>query len=150
MLRPSSLLPASFLLFSLADAVQCFRIPPEHLFAAIDGVEMDLDGNRYETFEQLERYCERVASAVGLACIHIWGFDGQEALEPARRVGLALQLTNILRDVKEDAARGRVYLPLEDLRTCGYAVEDLRANITNDAFFRLMRLEIERAGIVLP
>jgi len=69
-----------------------------------------------KTFGELQTYCERVASAVGLACIHIWGFRGPEAFEPARQAGVALQLTNILRDLKEDAAAGRVYLPLADLR----------------------------------
>ena len=109
-LPPSALLPA------LADTVRRFHIPHEHLLAVIDGVEMDLTPRRYETFDELERYCERVASAVGLACIHIWGFRGPEAFEPARQAGVALQLTNILRDLKEDAAAGRVYLPLADLR----------------------------------
>ena len=77
-----------------------------------------------------------MASAVGLACIHIWGFRGPEAFEPARQAGIALQLTNILRDLKEDAAAGRVYLPLADLRECGYSVDDLRAGVANDAFRR--------------
>ena len=88
---------------ALADAVQRFHIPHEHLRAVIDGVEMDLDRRRYETFDELRTYCERVASAVGLACIHIWGFRGPEAFEPAGKCGIALQLTNILRDLKEDA-----------------------------------------------
>ena len=102
---PSSLLPA------LADTVRRFGIPPEHLRAVIDGVEMDLEGRRYETFDELRQYCERVASAVGMACIHIWGFSGHEAFEPARAAGIALQITNILRDLKEDAEDGRLYLP---------------------------------------
>jgi phytoene/squalene synthetase len=80
-----------------------------------------------------------------MACIHIWGFRGPEAFEPARQAGVALQLTNILRDLKEDAAAGRVYLPLADLRQCGYSLDDLRAGVANDAFLRLMRLEIDRA-----
>jgi 15-cis-phytoene synthase len=136
---PSPLLPA------LADTVRRFQIPHEHLLAVIDGVEMDLTPRRYETFDDLERYCERVASAVGLACIHIWGFRGPEAFEPARQAGVALQLTNILRDLKEDAAVGRVYLPLADLRRCGYSEEDLLTGSANDAFLDLMRFEIERA-----
>jgi len=134
-----SLLPA------LADAMKRFHIPHEHLTAVIDGVEMDLDRRRYETFDDLRLYCQRVASAVGLACIYVWGFRGPEAFEPARQAGVALQLTNILRDLKEDAASGRVYLPLEDLRQCGYTVDDLSAGVINEPFFRLMRLEIERA-----
>lgn len=138
-LRPPPLLPA------LADTVRRFHIPVEHLTAVIDGVEMDLDRNRYETFDELQLYCERVASAVGLACIHIWGFRGPEAIEPARQAGIALQLTNILRDLKEDAEQGRVYLPLADLRECGYSVDDLQSGVTNEPFLRLMRLEIARA-----
>ena len=138
-LPPSALFPA------LADAVRRFHIPHEHLLAVIDGVEMDLTPRRYETFDELERYCERVAAAVGLACIHIWGFRGPEASEPARQAGVALQLTNILRDLKEDAAAGRVYLPLADLRRCGYSQQELLAGTMNDAFLELMRLEIDRA-----
>jgi 15-cis-phytoene synthase len=137
--------PLPPLLPALADAVRRFHIPHEHLLAVIDGVEMDLTPQRYETFDELERYCERVASAVGLACIHIWGFRGAEAFEPARQAGVALQLTNILRDLKEDATAGRVYLPLADLRQCGYSEEELSAGTANDAFLDLMRLELERA-----
>jgi phytoene synthase len=136
---PSALLPA------LAAVVRRYHIAHGHLLAVIDGVEMDLTPQRYETFDELERYCERVASAVGLACIHIWGFRGPEAFEPARQAGVALQLTNILRDLKEDAAAGRIYLPLADLQQCGYSQEELLAGTVNDAFLDLMRLEIERA-----
>ncbi len=111
----------------------------------IDGVEMDLDRRRYETFDELRPYCERVASAVGLACIHIWGFRGPEALEPARQAGIALQLTNILRDLKEDAAADRVYLPLADLRECDYSVDDLLVGVADQRFHRLMAMEAARA-----
>jgi phytoene synthase len=135
----SPILPA------LADTVARFAIPTDHLFAVIDGVEMDLDHSRYESFTQLEPYCQRVASAVGLACIHIWGFRGPGAVAPARDAGIALQLTNILRDIREDLGMGRLYLPLADLRECGYSVEDLCRGTTNASFFRLMRLEVERA-----
>ena len=86
-----------------------------------------------------------MASAVGLACIQVWGFRGTEAFEPARQAGVALQLTNILRDLKEDAAAGRVYLPLADLRRCGYSEKELLAGTVNDAFLDLMRFEIQRA-----
>ena len=144
-LRPPPSAPPSALLPALADVVRCFHIPHEHLLAVIDGVEMDLTPRRYETFDELERYCERVASAVGLACIHIWGFRGPEAFEPARQAGVALQLTNILRDLREDTAAGRVYLPLADLRRCGYSEQELLAGTANDAFLDLMRFEIERA-----
>ena len=135
----SSLLPA------LADTVRRFRIPAEHLHAVIDGVEMDLDERRYETFDDLCQYCERVASAVGMACIHIWGFRGPEAFGPARAAGVALQMTNILRDLKEDAAAGRIYLPLADLRECGYSTDDLLAGVAGERFRRLIAFEVARA-----
>ncbi|HLA85612.1 MAG TPA: phytoene/squalene synthase family protein [Thermoguttaceae bacterium] len=136
---PENILPA------LGDAVRRFAIPPEHLRAVIDGVEMDVHGTTYETFDELAEYCHRVASAVGLACIHVWGFHGEEAIQTARHCGLAFQLTNILRDLKEDAAMGRVYLPREDFRRCDYSVEALRRGEADEAFLRLMRMEIDRA-----
>jgi phytoene synthase len=106
---------------------------------------MDLTERRYRTFDELAAYCERVASAVGLACIHIWGYEGDEALAHARSAGLALQLTNILRDLKEDARRDRVYLPLEDLQRCSYSVEELCAGVVNGPFRQLMEMEAVRA-----
>jgi phytoene synthase len=133
------------LLPALADVVRRFAVPVEHLCAVIDGVEMDLSRQRYETFEQLRGYCEHVASAVGLACIHVWGFDGQQAVEPARQSGIALQLTNILRDLKEDARQDRVYLPLEELRQFGYSVDQLKRGTANERFARLMEFQIDRA-----
>jgi phytoene synthase len=129
----------------VADTVRRYQIPPEQLFAVLDGVTMDLVPRRYQTFDELAVYCQRVASAVGIACIHIWGFTSAEAYGPARSAGLALQLTNILRDLREDARRDRVYLPLDDLAACGYSIDDLRAGTVNGAFHRLMELEIGRA-----
>ena len=85
----------------------------------LTGVAMDLETDRYDTFAELYRYCYRVASAVGLACIHVWGFNGERAKVHAESAGIAFQLTNILRDLAEDAARGRVYLPREDLERFG-------------------------------
>lgn len=129
---------------ALANIVARYAIPVEYLHAVIDGMEMDLEVTRYQTFADLELYCYRVASVVGLCCIHIWGFEGEEAIEPARRCGIAFQLTNILRDLKEDAERGRVYLPLEDLEKFEYTVEDLMAGVRDERFRRLMDFEIER------
>ncbi len=129
---------------ALVDAVRRFEVPPELLFAVIDGVEMDLDRTRYQSFEELAEYCHRVASVVGLACIHIWGFRDDAALEPARRCGLAFQLTNILRDLKEDADRDRVYLPQEDLDRFGYTVADLKRGVRDERFRSLMQFEILR------
>jgi 15-cis-phytoene synthase len=143
----------SLLLPALVDTVKKYRIPPDCLFAVLDGVGMDLDKHRYETYTDLQLYCRRVASAVGLACIHIWGFSGMETpgatvvLEHARKAGIALQLTNILRDLKADAATGRIYLPLEDFRACGYSTEELEKGVVNDAFHRLMKMEINRAKL---
>lgn len=130
---------------ALAHAVRSFDVPEKHLHEVIDGVEMDLNRRRYETFADLEVYCRRVASAVGLACIHVWGFRGDEAIAPATASGVAFQLTNILRDLKEDAGRGRVYLPLADLRACDYSAEELLRGVLDRRFDRLVRLEVERA-----
>jgi len=137
--------PDELLMPAVADTVRRYAIPPCHLHAVIDGVEMDLQPRRYETFEQLREYCERVASAVGLACIHIWGFRSEEAFEPAREAGIAFQLTNILRDLRDDAADERVYLPMEDLHACGYSVEDLQRGIADERFQRLMTMQLDRA-----
>ena len=137
--RGRAILPA------VIQTVRQFRIPPESLLAVLDGVEMDLEPRVYATFDELAVYCERVASAVGLACIHIWGFLGGNILGPSRSAGLALQLTNILRDLHEDAQRGRVYLPLEDIRACGYSQEELQEGVVNRPFRRLMEMEIDRA-----
>jgi 15-cis-phytoene synthase len=142
--QPAGAEAALPILPALMDTVVRYRIPTEYLTAVIDGVEMDLAGQQYQTFEELELYCERVASVVGQACIHIWGFRGPEALEPARRCGVAFQLTNILRDLKEDALRGRVYLPQEDLRRFAYRAEELLGNKTNSQFLELMKFEIAR------
>ena len=133
------------LLPAVVDAVRHFRIPPAHLRAVIEGVEMDVRRAQYETFEQLREYCLRVASAVGLACIHIWGFSGPEALGPAEDCGIALQLTNILRDLREDAEQDRLYLPQEDLRACGLGREELLHGVADERFDRLMEIEIARA-----
>jgi phytoene synthase len=120
---------------------------PAHLFDdAITGQQRDLWPERFETFEQLREYCYQVAGVVGIASIHIWGFEGgaeTEALAADR--GIALQLTNILRDIREDAARGRIYLPLEDLATAGVSEQDFLAGRGGEPFRRLMRFQIERA-----
>ncbi len=126
-------------------AVAQYRIPVAYLEAVLDGVGMDLDTDRYETFADLYGYCYRVASAVGLSCIHIWGFTGARAESYAEAAGIAFQLTNILRDLGEDAVRGRVYLPREDLARFGYAEEQLRRGTRDDCFAELMKFQIARA-----
>ncbi len=130
---------------ALAHTVHKYAIPVHYLEAVLDGVEMDLEPVSYTTFAELKVYCYRVASAVGLACIHVWGFTRPRALLHAEQAGLAFQLTNILRDLGEDAARGRTYLPREDLATFGYSEENLRQGVRNDAFRELMRFEVQRA-----
>ena len=125
--------------------VERYGIPRRYLEDVLDGVGMDLDTDHYETFDDLYRYCYRVASAVGLACIHIWGFADERAKKHAEAAGIALQLTNILRDLGEDAARGRVYLPREDLERFGYHAEDLRQCRRDERFRELMRFQAARA-----
>jgi 15-cis-phytoene synthase len=127
------------------DTIRTHGIPTQYLQDVIYGVEMDLDITRYQTFTDLYRYCYRVASAVGLACIHIWGFQDDRAKKHAESAGIAFQLTNILRDLREDASRGRVYLPLEDLDRFGYATENLLHGTCDECFRSLMRFQVERA-----
>ncbi len=127
------------------DTVHRFHIPHQYFFDMIDGVLSDLVPRRMETFEELYRYCYKVASVVGLTTIHIFGFESQEALALAEKCGIAFQLTNILRDVREDAELGRQYLPEEDLRRFGVSADDLRDGIRSPAFVRLMEFEAARA-----
>jgi phytoene synthase len=122
-----------------------FDLPREAFEDVIDGVAMDLDMKRYQTFSDLLEYCRRVASAVGMICIRIFGCRSDRSREYALNLGIALQLTNILRDVKADLATGRVYLPLEDLAASGCTVDDLAAGRMSDAVRRLMEFECGRA-----
>ncbi len=133
------------ILLPLSTVVRRFKIPKQYFLTLLDGMEMDLVKNRYNTFEELREYCYCVASVVGLICIEIFGYQYEETKEYAVNLGIALQLTNILRDIKADAARGRIYLPLEDLHAFGYTEEDLMANCYNLPFIELMRYETRRA-----
>jgi phytoene synthase len=130
---------------ALADAARRFSIPRQYFEDVIAGVEMDLERQRYATFEELELYCYRVASAVGLICIEIFGYTNPGARTYAQSLGIAFQLTNIIRDVSEDAARGRIYLPLEDLAACEVSEQDILRGVYNANFVRLMELEAARA-----
>jgi phytoene synthase len=130
---------------ALHHAVRSFGIPAEYLEAAVNGVEMDLTATRYSTFGELWNYCYHVASVVGLACIHIWGFTEPRAEALAEQAGIAFQLTNILRDLAEDAARGRVYLPEEELDQFGYSADELRLGCRDEHFRALMRFQVDRA-----
>jgi 15-cis-phytoene synthase len=122
-----------------------FPMPKSYFEEMINGCAMDLQRHRYETFDQLYQYCYRVASITGLMCIEIFTYRSPQTREYAVNLGLALQLTNILRDLKEDAARGRVYLPQEDLRRFDYSEEDLHRSVINEQFRALMRFECDRA-----
>lgn len=125
--------------------VRRFGIPRQYFRDMIDGVASDLVPRRIGTFEELYRYCYQVASVVGLTTIHIFGFDTPSALPLAEKCGVAFQLTNILRDIREDAERGRIYLPAEELRSFGVSEEDLRAGNLSEAVLRLLRFEAQRA-----
>ena len=122
-----------------------FDIPTDHFFELIHGMRMDLEKTRYESFEELEKYCYRVASTVGLMCSQIFGYKNDRTLQYAINLGIALQLTNIVRDVRSDALLGRIYIPLEDFERFGYTEQDLLGSVYNDAFKRLMRFETQRA-----
>lgn len=131
---------------AIADMVARHRIPHEYLFSVTEGVESDLQPVEVATFDELERYCYHVAGAVGLCCIHVWGFrQDSRVWQHAIDCGLALQLTNILRDLAEDCDRGRVYLPQEDLARFGYSSADLSRGVYDERFRDLMRFEAERA-----
>jgi phytoene synthase len=130
---------------ALQPFVREFNLPRAQFKDLIDGVEMDLEQVRYETFASLVEYCRRVASAVGLICLEIFGYRNQGARTYAENLGLALQLTNIVRDVKADVIRGRIYLPSEDLRRFGVTEHDLRAGRMTGAVVQLLQFECERA-----
>lgn len=130
---------------AFVDTVERYQIPHEYFFDMIRGVRSDVEPRRIRRFEELYDYCYRVASVVGLTVIHILGFQGTRALELAEKCGIAFQLTNILRDVREDAENQRIYLPEEDLARFGVTGEDLRAARPSDRFRALMRFESTRA-----
>jgi phytoene synthase len=130
---------------SLAYHVNALSIPKAYFEELIKGVEMDLFNNRYVTFEELSLYCYRVASVVGLICLHIFGITSPRAQDYAVDLGMAFQLTNILRDLGTDAAEGRIYLPLDDLRACDYPEQSLLQQTYSSEFKNLMQRESARA-----
>ena len=130
---------------ALYDTVERYHIPHEYLFQMIEGVTSDLEPRALQTFDELYRYCYQVASVVGLCTIHILGFSSPEAPALAEKCGVAFQLTNILRDIREDAARGRVYLPAEDLRRFSVNPDELCGRPPDGRFTRLMEFEATRA-----
>jgi 15-cis-phytoene synthase len=130
---------------ALAPYLREFNLPRAQFEELVDGVEMDLRQLRYETFGALVEYCRRVASAVGLICLEIFGYRNPRAKGYAESLGLALQLTNIIRDVRADIARGRIYLPMEDLQRFGVSEADLRAGRLTSRVVELLRFECDRA-----
>jgi len=129
----------------LQPFIKRFGLPRDAFEDVIDGVAMDLDHTRYQTFDDLLEYCRRVAAAVGMICIRIFECEDERSREYALHLGVALQLTNILRDIRDDLARGRVYLPLEDLAASGCTVEDLAAGRVTEPVRRLLEFECRRA-----
>jgi phytoene synthase len=127
------------------DAVARYKIPHDYFYDMIEGVASDLTPRVFTKFDELYQYCYRVASVVGLTTIHIFGFDSPEALPLAEKCGIAFQLTNILRDIREDAGLGRVYLPSEDLARFGVSPDDLAESRRTENFAQLMDFEIARA-----
>lgn len=130
---------------ALADTVRRFSVAREHFEELISGMEMDLSRKRYATFEELRQYCYRAASVVGLICIEIFGYTNPNAKVYAENLGIACQLTNILRDVKEDASKGRIYLPQEDLARFGVSEAEILRGVYNESFVHLMEFEARRA-----
>ena len=130
---------------SLAHHVKALSIPKAYFEELIKGVEMDLFNNRYVTFDELSLYCYRVASVVGLICLHIFGVTSPRAQDYAVDLGMAFQLTNILRDLGTDATQGRIYLPLDDLRACKYPEKAMLQQTYSPEFKTLMQQETARA-----
>jgi phytoene synthase len=130
---------------ALADTASNFSIPWEHFEQIVAGVEIDLIKSRYATFDELREYCYKVASVVGLVSIEIFGYDKHPEIENyAIDLGLAMQLTNIIRDIKEDAARDRIYIPQEELKRFNYPEQDLMNGVLNEPFRELMRFQVAR------
>ena len=130
---------------ALAALLPRFNLSEERLNEIIDGLEMDLEQNRYPHFDALKLYCHRVAGVVGLLSAEIFGYQDRRTLDYAADLGMAFQLTNIIRDVGEDARRNRIYLPLDEIERHGVSVSDITQGRETDRFRRLMEFQIERA-----
>ncbi len=130
---------------ALIPIVKQYRLSQEHLLEIIDGMEMDLDRPRYADFKALQLYCYRVASVVGLLTVEIFGYSDRQTLKYAHDLGIAFQLTNIIRDVGEDARRNRIYLPLDEMRQFGVTEADILGSRESEGFQKLMAFQIERA-----
>ncbi|HKS70903.1 MAG TPA: phytoene/squalene synthase family protein [Ktedonobacterales bacterium] len=137
--------PRGPVMIAWADLLARYPVPLEPALELLDGVAMDLSGAAYTTYDDLRTYCYRVAGTVGLLMAPILGYTDARALPHAVDLGIAMQLTNIVRDVGEDAARGRVYLPDEDLASCGYTRDELARGAITPAFVRLLECQMARA-----
>lgn len=130
---------------ALLPAISAYKMDEEHFLEIIDGMEMDLDQNRYANFKELQLYCYRVASVVGLLSVQIFGYTNRNTLKYAHDLGIALQLTNIIRDVGEDARRGRIYLPLDEIKKAGLSETDVLHGHISEKMQTLLEFQIERA-----
>ena len=130
---------------ALVPVVKKFNMAQEHLLEIIDGMEMDLDQPRYGDFKSLQLYCYRVASVVGLLSVEIFGYSDRQTLKYAHDLGIAFQLTNIIRDVGEDARRNRIYLPMDEMQQFNVTAADILNGIESENFHKLMAFQIERA-----
>ena len=131
---------------ALVPVVRSYRLRQSHLQTVVDGMQMDLEKMRYLDFGELETYCDRVAGVVGLMSAEIFGYEDPATRDYARDLGIAFQLTNIIRDVGEDARRGRIYLPQDDLTRYGVAASDVLRAHASERFAELMAFEADRAG----
>jgi 15-cis-phytoene synthase len=131
-------------MIAFADAIKRYQVPKKPFLDALEGFRMDLSVNRYETFDELIVYCERVASTISTMSLSVFGYADAQAEKWGRDLSMALQLTNIIRDVGEDVERNRIYLPLEDLRRFGCSEDDILARNHTDAFQQLMAFQVER------
>ncbi len=130
---------------ALLPAIDAYKMDEEHFLEIIDGMEMDLDQNRYTDFKQLQLYCYRVASVVGLLSVQIFGYNNRNTLKYAHDLGMAFQLTNIVRDIGEDASRGRIYIPLDEIKKAGLSETDILHGHHSAKMQELLDFQIERA-----
>jgi phytoene synthase len=130
---------------ALLPAIHAYKMDEEHFLEIIDGMEMDLDQNRYTDFKQLQLYCYRVASVVGLLSVQIFGYANRNTLKYAHDLGMAFQLTNIVRDIGEDARRGRIYIPLDEIKKAGLSETDILHGHHSAKMQELIDFQIERA-----
>lgn len=130
---------------ALSEPIHTYQLSEEHFLEIIDGMEMDCDQNRYGSFKELQLYCYRVASVVGLLSASIFGYSNRNTLKYAHDLGMAFQLTNIVRDVGEDARRGRIYLPLDEIAKVGLTEHDILHGVESNKVKELLEFQIERA-----